>query len=264
MQTVAKLAGAGGAIGKSVRICSFVGATATVCSKDNLVGGDVMKKTNDGKKGSRGHDYTHHAGHSGHPKQSSQSGQSLVEMSFVLPMLILILFAIVDISYYIYCYGMVYSAARRASDAAAYLPPYPSRLDGTAEDDDAYDISDPCVQAIVRWAQKGAVLVDLEDIDTNRDKFTITYLEWKEVEEDGEKVMKMVPITSKGKEARQVGNSVRVTINYTVEPLTPLFGMFPFGDEGRMELRASSIRTIQGRGESLPNPDNDGVIICNP
>lgn len=200
------------------------------------------------------------------PEQSRQSlGQSLVEMSFILPLLLIILFAIVDISYYIYGYGVIFQSVRRGAETAAYFPPYTSQLEGGRDADGnpvagAYDMSDKCVSAVVGWAQKGAVLMDLEDISWRRDKFAISYHEWKDLDGDGEKEFNPEPLT--GPDARKVGNSVQVVITYTIEPLTPLFQLVPIGDQGRMTVRAVSVRTIQGQGESVSTESGGELIQC--
>ncbi len=197
------------------------------------------------------------------PEQSR--GQSLVEMSFILPLLLIILFAIVDISYYIYGYGVIFQSVRRGAETAAYFPPYTSQLEGGRDADGnpvagAYDMSDKCVSAIVGWAQKGAVLMDLEDISWRRDKFAISYHEWKDLDGDDKKDFNPEPLT--GPDARKVGNSVQVVITYTIEPLTPLFQLVPIGDQGRMTVRAVSVRTIQGQGESVSSESGGDLIQC--
>jgi len=191
-------------------------------------------------------------------------GQSLVEMSFVLPLLLIVLFGVIDIAYYVYCYATVYKAARQGSDLAAFFPPFPTRLDGSQVvneekgldyyDPDAYDMSDKCVNAIVTGIRKGALLVDLDDIAYNRDHFSITYYPAPDLPADLEN------------DPRQLGKTIQVAITHTIEPLTPLFGLIPvFGNHGRMTVYAKSMRTIQGIGESLPMNETgyeDQRVIC--
>jgi Flp pilus assembly protein TadG len=197
-------------------------------------------------------------------QQIQAEGQSLVEMSIILPLLLIIVFGIIDIGYYVYSYATVYQAARRGSDLAAYYPPYVTRLDGadivdpdtgeTRWDPDAYDMSDKCVYAVVAGTQKGAILVDLSDIDHNRDHFSILYFPAPDQEADME-----------AEEPRKPGKTVQVAITHTVDPLTPLFGLVPvFGNQGKMTVYAKSMRTIQGRGESFPQEGayNNSRIIC--
>lgn len=196
--------------------------------------------------------------------KAGQKGQSLVEMSLILPLLLILLFGIIDIGYYVYCYGTVYQAARRGSDLAAYYPPFPTRLDGadvqdedgnTYYDPDAYDLSDKCVYAVVKGTQTGAVLVDLSKIDRDREQFSITYRPAPDQDPD-----------PKDKDPRKPGKTVVVAITHTIDPLTPLFGLIPvFGDQGRMTVYATSMRTIQGRGESMPQNEEgyqENRVVC--
>lgn len=206
---------------------------------------------------------------------SLAEGQSLLEMTFILPLLLILLFAIIDLGYYIYGYATIYQAARKGSDVAAYYPPFPSRLRngyevvGTDPDTgdpiygtrhaDWYDTRDYCVKAIVDSTQQGAVLMDLRDIDKNRDIFVLTY----------HKTPDDPPLDLDGIDTnpRDLGQSVQVAITHTIEPLTPLWGLIPIiGNEGRFTVSAKSMRTIQGRGESvplnLPGWDPNQTIIC--
>lgn len=188
--------------------------------------------------------------------QSMQAsgGQSLVEMSFVLPFLLILFFGIIDLGYFIYCYGSVHQAVRRGSTTAAYYPPYITQLGNKPY---GYN-DDPCVQHVIHAVQKGAVLVDYSDIITNRLKFGIAYRPSPD------------PSAPYG-DYRAIGNTVEVTMSYTVEPLTPLMSLIPvFGQRG-ITIHASSMRTILSQGESyLPgespcdgtDPNCKRRIVC--
>jgi hypothetical protein len=166
-------------------------------------------------------------------REEHTEGQSLVEMAFILPLLLILLFGIIDLGFYIYSYASVYQAVRRGTDTAALFPPYQSQLGQT------YNTDDMCVQVVVNSVQEGAVLVDFEDIAINRNKFNVSYYESPE----GAAVLHRY---------RDLGDTVQVAITYTIEPLTPLFQMVPLGDgQGRITVRASSMRTVVGRGETL-------------
>lgn len=204
-------------------------------------------------------------------------GQSLLEMTFILPLLLILLFAIIDLGYYVYGYASIYQAVRQGSDVAAYYPPYPSRLRngpeylgrdpdtdelqfGTVEHADWYDMRDICTRAIVVSTQRGAVLMDLRAIEQDRDKFMITYHETP----DGPPL----DISGMDTSPRELGKSVQVAITHTIEPLTPLWGLIPIiGNEGRVTVKARSMRTIQGQGESVPlvdvpGWDPDQTVVC--
>lgn len=172
-----------------------------------------------------------------------KEGQSMVEMAFILPLLLILFFGIIDIGYFLYGYATVYRAARRGADVAALFPPYESRL-GSGP----YDTDDMCVQHVVNTVQKGSVLIQLQDVAEDRGKFSITYLE--------------SPTGSPLSEERDIGDTVSVAITYTVEPLTPVMGLLPgIGNDG-IVVHASSMRTIQGLGHTVGMSGTDDLVIC--
>lgn len=179
--------------------------------------------------------------------QQRTEGQSLVEMSFVLPFLLILFFGIIDLGYFIYCYGAVHQAVRRGSTSAAVFPPYASQFkDGT------FNTDDPCVQQVINTIQKGAVLVDYSDIATNRSKFGLAYRD------------SPAPDADKNNDNyRDIGYTVEVTMSYTVDPLTPLMSLIPvFGKRG-ITIKASSMRTIISLGNKEPPGGGSGtLIIC--
>ncbi len=183
-------------------------------------------------------------------KNNEASGQSLVEMSLILPLLFLMFFGILDIGWYVYNYGTVYQAARNGSDNAAIAPPWPSMLgydeNGDPQNPQVYEEEDPCVDLLLRDVRKGAVMMDMSDLATNREKFAITY-HGADLNPDGTRDNLVM---ANNENPRRVGNAVQVAITYTIEPLTPLAQMVPvFGTDGRMTVQATSFRTIHGQGE---------------
>src|SRR5262245_13674920 len=89
-------------------------------------------------------------------------GQSIVEMALMLPILLMVLFGIIDLGYYIYGYSTIYFAARNATEVAAELPPYPAKLNNG---------SDPCTKRIFEVAQEGVVLFS----DFSSNNVTLSY-----------------------------------------------------------------------------------------
>jgi len=156
-------------------------------------------------------------------------GQSLVEMALILPLLLLVLFGIVDLSYYIYGYASIYFAARNGTEVAAELPPYQARLnDGT----------DRCTAAILTATQKGMVL--LPNFSTNL--VTLSY-----------------PTNN-----RALGEPIQVRIKYDIQPLTPLFRLVRFGNNGVMSVDIAARRSIEAMGNGPVSPQNPDGIVCNP
>jgi hypothetical protein len=99
------------------------------------------------------------------------------------------------------------------------------------------------VEHVISQVQKGSVLMDLNDISLNREKFSISYLD----QPDGQ----MLPMDDDAN-PRKVGNTVQVAITYTIEPLTPLYLFVPvFSNEGKMTVYATSLRTIQAQGQNF-------------
>lgn len=56
------------------------------------------------------------------------TAQSIVEMAIVMPMMLILMFAITDFSWYIFGYATVYQAARNGAETASKLHPLPSGL----------------------------------------------------------------------------------------------------------------------------------------
>lgn len=159
-------------------------------------------------------------------------GQSLVEMALLLPLLLLLLFGIIDLGYYIYGYATIYQSARNGAEAAAQLPPAPAKI-GTIP-----DTSDECVATIVNRIQEDAVLFpDLTD-NLQAGDIVISY-----------------------PTQRMLGEPIEVSVNYSIEPLTPLWSFVMFGDDGTMDVSATSRRSIESLGNS---PRSRNFNICTP
>lgn len=134
----------------------------------------------------------------------------------MLPLLLMVLFGIIDLGYYVYGYATIYQAARNGSEKAAEIPPYQGWLSPYP------DRNDPCVAAIYGEIEKGAVL--FQDI-TVQPHVRISY-----------------------PSGRQVGKSIEIAIVYPIEPLTPLWKFVSFGSQGRMTVSVTSRRTIESLG----------------
>ncbi|NWG20668.1 MAG: pilus assembly protein [Chloroflexi bacterium] len=168
------------------------------------------------------------------PRRST--GQSLVEMALIAPLLFALLFAIVDLGYYIWGYSTLFSAARAGAEVASNLPPYPSRLALRGAGDPRW-MDDPCVARILEVTDDptGSFPVEASQV-------TISY-----------------PTGSTN--PRRLGGTIEVQIDYTIEPLTPLVSFIntTLGNQGIMTIRATAQRTIESLGN---NPTYENGIAC--
>jgi hypothetical protein len=151
-------------------------------------------------------------------------------MALMLPLLLMVLFGIIDIGYYVYGYATVYQAARNGTEVAAQLPPYQSAIGSPLRTDD------DCVRAILDATEKGAVL--FPDI---RNFVAISY-----------------PTGS----TRSLGDQIQVTITYNIQPLTPLFRLISFGNQGVMAVRVEARRSIESLGSTPPTTQYPDGQVC--
>ncbi len=169
-------------------------------------------------------------------------GQSIVEMAFVLPVLLIVLFGIMEFGYLIFAHSTVSQAARNAAEAAAQLPPYQSWLTykGKAIPGGLSFESDDCVRGVY-----GAARTD-QTLFTNITNFmTIAY------PEDG--------VTAADTRNLQERGPIEIDIAYPVTGITPLFNLLRFGNNGTITLRVTQRRSIENLGE---DPSKPGGVAC--
>lgn len=148
----------------------------------------------------------------------------------MLPLLLMILFGIIDLGYYVYGYSTIYQAARNGSEKAAELPPHETTLTSPLY------TADKCVNAILRATEQGAVLFpDIANF------VTISY--------------------PNGAETRRLGQPVQVSITYNIQPLTPLWRFVSFGTQGVMTVRTTARRSIENLGTDPNEADGNA---CKP
>jgi hypothetical protein len=153
------------------------------------------------------------------------TGQSLVEMALMLPLLLLILFGIIDLGYYVYSYSTIYQAARNGTETASNLGPFKIP---TSDDN--------CMQAIKDATAKGAVLFP------NITNFmTVSY-------PSGQ---------------RALGEPIQVQIDYQIEPLTPLFRFVTFGTQGKMRVLIAARRSVENMGFGPPSDEHPNGLVCS-
>lgn len=164
-------------------------------------------------------------------------GQSLVEMALILPIMLLVIFGIVDMSYYIYGYATVYMSVRNGAEKATQIPPMPNRLN-------PLDRNDICVYNILKEMQDNAVLFpDLTGI-------TPGYPAAGNIEI-------LYPVK------RAVGEQIQVKITYNLEPLTPLWRLVPIGNSGMFPVSITTRRSIEMLGNNPNITYAPNLVVCN-
>lgn len=158
------------------------------------------------------------------------TAQSIVEMALVAPLLIVLIFGIIDLSWYIFGYATVYQAARNGAETASKLPPFAEWIEAKG-----MDSSDPCMNTIRKQVQSQA-LIFFDDIWQHT---TISY-----------------PNGGRSRNLYDRG-PIELTIQYTIEPLTPLWGFIPFGNDGKMTVKVTTRRSLQGLGN---RPGSQGEV----
>ena len=171
------------------------------------------------------------------------SGQSVVEMAFVLPVLVLVLFGIIDFGYYIYGYATIYQAARNGAEKAAQIPPYQTKISPTLS------TQETCVRNILETVQSQATLFPrLTANDGQLDS----------------RIQIVYPTDTAGPTGRQLGAPIEIRITYSIQPLTPLWRFVTLGQSGTMRVNAVSRRSIESLGMN-PNPNYaPNLIACQP
>jgi hypothetical protein len=192
------------------------------------------------------------------------TGQSLVEMAFVAPILIVILFGIIDMGWLIFAYATVSQGARAGAEAAAQLPPYPSWLaygdpGGNPGDGFTNINQDACVKTIVDAVRQDSVLFrgaaegglnGGRDIGATAggslDYINITY--------------------PNGSESRNLVDRgpVQIEVSYPVQPLTPLFNLLRIGNADENGDRSLMLTiTVRRSIENLGiNPGSPTGVAC--
>ena len=171
------------------------------------------------------------------------SAQSIVEMAFVMPFLLLVLFGIMEFGYVIYAYSTVSQAARNGAEAAAQVPPYESWLNYRQSPPGDGDYpgfrGDNCVNTILAAVETDTTLFN-GGINQGRnvvDFVTISY-----------------PNGGDTRNLRDRG-PIEVTIDYPVTGITPLFQFLRLGGStGTINLRVTQRRSLENLGVDPTRP----------
>lgn len=166
-------------------------------------------------------------------------GQSLVEMAFILPVLLILMFGITEFGYFIYAYSTVSQAARNAAEAAAQLPPHQTWLDYKSSPPSGFPgfLADKCVNTIVSAAASDSTLFG-SGINANRrmaDYVSISY-----------------PNGGQTRNLRDRG-PIEITIRYPVRGITPLYDLVGL-EGGALTLVITQRRSIENLGMDPASP----------
>lgn len=170
------------------------------------------------------------------------SAQSVVEMAFVLPILLIVLFGIVEFGYLIYAYSTVSQAARNGAERAAQLPPYETWLGYKTAPPAAGDFpgwrGDPCTNAVMEAIESDTTLFN-GGINEGRDvadSVTISYPE--------------------GGDTRNLVDRgpIEVRIQYNVSGLTPLFQLLNLNNGEGFTLQVTQRRSLENLGNDPTKP----------
>ena len=171
--------------------------------------------------------------------QRRTSGQSIVEMAFVLPVLLFLLFGIIEFGYVMFAYSTVSQAARNAAESAAQLPPYQTWLANRNSFSGVPSFkSDSCVSAIYFAARSDQTMF------TNiSNGITISYPDDAVLGRDTRNLEDRGPI--------------QVTITYQLTGITPLFQLLRLNNG--ILLTVTQRRSIENLGV---DPSKPGNIAC--
>lgn len=183
------------------------------------------------------------------------NGQSMVEMAFVLPILMLLLFAIIEFSWYIFGYATVTQAARNGAEIASQLPPFQTWL--------AYRTSPPTWGAEENFRSDHCVNTVMAAIESDATLFAGDITNNVEISYPQDAVQ--------GRDTRNLTDRgpIAIRVIYRIEPLTPLYelvsiiGLSGLGDfsDGTLIIEATSQRSLENLGL---NPDfaASGGVAC--
>lgn len=170
------------------------------------------------------------------------AGQSIVEMAFVLPLLLVIIFGIVEFGYMIFAYSTVSQAARNGAETAAQLPPYEAWLNYRTSPPNAADYpgwrGDPCVNAVMESIESDTTLFG-GNINQRRDVADFVTIRYP----DGGTTRNL---TRRG--------PIEVSIAYPVAGITPLFRLLNLNGDGSITLRVTQRRSLENLGMDPTKP----------
>lgn len=169
--------------------------------------------------------------------QRKTKGQSLVEMALVLPIILVVVFGIIDFGWYIYGYATIYQAARNGAEKASMLPPMENRV-GANRAPDRNDAN--CVGSIINSIRTTAPLFDDLTAPAS-DAIRISYPSGR----------------------RAVGEQIEIRVTYRLTPLTPLWQLVSFNNSGTIPMNVVTRRSIDVLGANPQNRYAPNLTACN-
>lgn len=177
-------------------------------------------------------------------------GQSIVEMAFILPLLLIVSFGIVEFGWLIFAYSTISQAARNGAEVAAQLPPHQSWLDtrtmspaqiaarfGASPPYPGYR-ADRCVNTILSAIESDVTIFGgPEDAERIADRVIIAY--------------------PNGSNTRNLNDRgpIEVSISYPVRGLTPLFSLLRIGGpQGAITMTVVQRRSLESLGRDPTSP----------
>ncbi len=181
--------------------------------------------------------------------QQRPRGQSIVEMALLMPLLLMVLFGIIEFGYYIYSFAVIHQAARNGAEIASGAPPFPNRVSPIRIP--PY-VEDTCIATIVNTSLETIVL-DRPDM-SDPDERAMVQINYPAYAIDPKTKKPLDPL-----ERRQIGYPIEVTVSYRIEPLTPLWYFVPLGNNGVMTVTATARRSIEGFDR---DPSTETLSAC--
>lgn len=171
-------------------------------------------------------------------------GQSLVEMAFMLPILLVVVFGIIEFGWLIFAYSTISQAARNGAEAAAQLPPHQSWMDlnfATPKPTGYEYRNDDCVNAILTAIESDLTII-------------------------GQGANDQLPVTQfvsirypQGAGSRNLDDRgpIEVSITYPVNGLTPLWSLI--GIPEGITMRVTQVRSLENLGR---DPTRTQGVAC--
>lgn len=166
-------------------------------------------------------------------------GQTLVEFAMVFPLIMALIFGVMDFGYWIYAWSQIQYSARRGAEQASIMQP----RDAVVATSYHSILNDPCLDRIVEATKGNGAFSTVLATKTGD-----IFITWYTSAADG------APKTGNG--LKKLGNVIQVTVDRTktdnpIVPLTPLAQTFV----SQYKFIATSRRTIVSTGPNYPYVD---------